>query len=170
MKIIQALKLVKELNEKAADLRAKIANNSALLSIETPMYPNQEAQVASWLQAHEDIVREISRLRYQIARTNLMTEVDIELDGKVVRKSITEWIVRRKEGATLDATAWKGLTDRNLKEQNLQPNPQGPITEIRIRRFYDPVKRDQKIALYVSEPTKIDATLEVVNAMTDLLA
>lgn len=170
MKLIQALKLVKELTQKAEDLRTKIANNSALLSIETPMYPNQESQVSSWLQAHEDITREISRLRYQIAKTNLMTEVEIELGGKVVRKTITEWIVRRKDGANMDAAAWKALTDRNLKEQNLQPNPQGPITEIRIRRFYDPVKRDEKLSLYLSEPNKIDATLEVVNATTELLA
>ena len=70
--------------------------------------------------------------------------------------------------ATLENTMWTKLTDRNLKEQNLQTAPGGPVTEVRIRRYYDPKERDAKLELYRSEPSIIDATLEVVNATTEI--
>ena len=41
MKIIEALKSVKELQVKADDLRKKIAAHSAHVTIETPVYPDQ---------------------------------------------------------------------------------------------------------------------------------
>jgi hypothetical protein len=63
---------------------------------------------------------------------------------------------------------WQSLTDRNLKEQNLQTAPGGPVTEVRIRRYYEPAERDKKVELYRTEPSVIDATLEVTNATTDL--
>ncbi len=55
------------------------------------------------------------------------------------------------------------------KEQNLKTSSDGPTTEIRIVRCFDPAERDAKIELYRSEPGLIDRTLEVVNATTDLL-
>ena len=64
---------------------------------------------------------------------------------------------------------WKALTDRGLKEQNLQTAQGGAVTEVRIRRYYDPAERDAKRELYRTEPSVIDATLEVVNATTDLM-
>lgn len=168
MKIIEGLKLAKELLIKADDLRKKIASNSALLTIETPAYKDQTAQVASWLQAHEDLMREIARLRVRVAKTNLVTHVTIQINGKPVTHSITEWIIRRRELAALEMQAWSALTDRNLKEQNLQTTPGGPVTEIRIQRFYDAAQRDSRVAVYREEPGIIDRTLEVVNATTDL--
>lgn len=55
------------------------------------------------------------------------------------------------------------------KEQNVQTTPGGPVTEVRIRRYFDAPERDAKIELYRVEPSVIDATLEVTNAVTDLL-
>ena len=43
------------------------------------------------------------------------------------------------------------------------------MTEVRVRRYYDPAQRDEKLELYRSEPSTIDATLEVSNAVTDLI-
>jgi flagellar basal body rod protein FlgB len=169
MKLIEGLKLVKELLVKAEDLRKRIATNSALLNIETPAYKDQKAQVASWLQAHEDLTREIARLKVRIAKTNLQTQVTIAIGDKQVTKCITEWIVRRKETAALDQTAWAGLTDRNLKEQNLKTSADGPVTEVRIVRFFDSLERDFRVDQYRQEPSLIDRTLEVTNAVTDLV-
>lgn len=169
MKLIEGMKLSKELLVKADDLRKKIAGASAHLSIETPVYQDQKKQIREWLQAHEDVVREIAKLRVRVSRTNLATMVTIQIGGKSVEKCITEWIARRKELAALDSQAWASLTDRNLKEQNLQTAPGGPVTEIRIIRCFDPLERDTKVALYREEPGLIDRTLEVINATTDLL-
>lgn len=170
MKLIEAMKKLKDLNVKAEDLRKKVSLNCADLSIETPLYgADQKATVDGWIQAHGDLLKEILRLRLAIQRTNLATPVAIQLDGKAVTKSIAEWIHRRRDLAKLDMAMWAALGDRNLKEQNVQTSPGGPVTEVRVRRYYDPAQRDAKLELYRSEPSTIDATLEVSNAVTDLI-
>lgn len=169
MKIIEALKLSKELLVKADDLRKKIAAHSAHLSIETAVYKEQPKQIQAWLKAHEDLMQEIGHLRVGIAKTNLATNVTIRVGGSNVTKCITEWIVRRKDTAPMDAQAWAGLTDRGLKEQDLKPTADSAVTQIRIVRCYDPSQRDEKMAVYRDEPGLIDRTLEVVNATTELV-
>lgn len=169
MKIIQAMKKLKDLATKSQDLRGKISQHSADLTMETPVYQDQRRQVTEWLQAHSDILKEILRLRIAIQRTNLATEVAIEIGGKTVTKCIAEWVHRRRDLAKMEMESWQKLTDRGLKEQNVQTTPGGPVTEIRIRRHYDVQERDRSIELYRSEPSIIDGTLEVVNATTDLI-
>lgn len=169
MKLIQAMKQLKDLAIKAEDLRDTVSQFCADLNIETPTYADQKRQVSEWIQSHSDILKEVLRLRVAIQRTNITTPVTIELDGKQVTKSIAEWIHRRRDLAKLDMDMWSKLGDRNLKEQNVQTAPGGSVTEIRIRRYYDPATKDQKVALYRSEPSVIDSTLEVVNATTDLI-
>lgn len=169
MKLIEAMKKLKDLNIKAEDLRKKVAMNCADLSIETPLYgADQKATVDGWMQSHSDILQEILKLRVAIQRTNIATTVTIEVGGKQVSKTIAEWIHRRRDLAKLDMDMWAKLGDRGLKEQNIQTSPGGPVTEVRVRRYYDPKERDAKLELYRSEPSIIDATLEVVNATTEL--
>lgn len=170
MKLIQAMKQIKDLLKKAEDLRAKIRDNSAFLNIETPPYGEaQPMQIENWLQAHHDLVREIERLRLAVQRTNLATSVTIELGGKQVTKPLAAWVHRRRDLSRFEMGAWGELTDRKLKETDIQSSQAGPVTQIRIRRFYDPAVRDRNIELYRSEPSIIDGTLEVVNATTDLI-
>lgn len=169
MKLIQAMKQVKDLTIKADDLRKKIATNCAHQSIETPTYgTRQKEQVSDWLQAHSDILKEIVRLRVAIQRTNIVTPVTIELGGKPVTKTIAEWIHRRRDLADLEQKAWAGLTDKNLREGR-GTDSLGQVLEVKIVRNYEPAERDKKIELYRSEPALIDADLEVVNAVTDLV-
>jgi len=47
--------------------------------------------------------------------------------------------------------------------------PGGTPIEVKLVRNYNPERRDKKLAEYQSEPHEIDATLEVTNAVTDLL-
>lgn len=170
MKLIQAMKQCKDLARKSDDLKAKIAQHCAHMSFETPPYGDrQREQVAEWLQACEDIHKEVLRLRVAIQRTNLSTPVVIELGGRSVTKTIAEWIHRRRDLAKADMEAWGKLTDRNLKEGALPSTQGGTPQEVKIVRNFDPKTRDQMIELYRSEPTTIDATLEVVNAVTDLI-
>jgi len=170
VKLIQAMKKLKDLNLKAEDLRKKVQAHSADLNVETPAYEDQKNQVASWVQGHSDILAEILDLRVAIQRTNLATLVTIELGGRQVTKSIAAWIHRRRDLAKTDMSMFSMLTDRGLKEQNFQTAGSPVVTEIRIRRYYDPAERDSKLELYRSEPSVIDATLEVTNATTELLA
>ena len=169
MKVIEGMKLIKELQIKADDLRKKVSQYCANLDFETPMYKDQKAQVDQWIQAHTDIIQEILKLRSRVQRTNIATIVEMTIGDKRVAKTIAEWIHRRKDLANLDAAMWGALSDRGLKEQRVQSTVGGPVTEIKIRRYYDPVKRDEMVSLYKAEPGIIDRTLEVTNAVTDLL-
>lgn len=170
MKIIEALKQIKDLQRKAEDIKSKIEKHCADLDCETPIYPDQKRQVSEWIQSHGDIIKEILSLRFRIQKTNVLTEVEIELDGKFVKKTIAEWIHRRRDLARLQESGWRALTDRGLKEgATYQLTPSSPVTNVKRRLYFDPVERDKKIELYRSEPAKIDSTLEITNATTDLL-
>ena len=52
MKIIEAMKKVKDLQRKADDYKSKIQAHCADLDCETPIYTDQKREVASWLQGH----------------------------------------------------------------------------------------------------------------------
>jgi hypothetical protein len=169
MKIIEAMKLIKELQIKADDLRKKVGVHCANLDFETPVYQDQAEQVRQWIQAHYDIGKKILELRYAIQKTNIVTMVAIDIGGKIVTRSVAEWIHRRRDLAKVDETMWSQLSDRNLKEQRVQTAPGSPVTEIKIRRYFDPVKRDEMVDLYRAEPGIIDRTLEITNATTDLV-
>lgn len=169
MKIIEAMKKIKDLKIKAEDYRKKVMTYCADLSYETPLYgAEQKTKIKEWLQGHGDIIKEILKLRIQIQKTNLATSVTIELGGVQVTKTIAEWIHRRKDLAELERTIYSSLTDRGLREGTIISSTQEKI-EARIRRYFDPSERDTSIELYRGEPSKIDSTLEVINAVTDLL-
>src|SRR3990167_9351812 len=168
MKIIEAMKQIKDLQIKAEDLKKKIQHNHAHLSYESPIYgAEQKNRIDEWLQGYSDILKEILRLRVSVQKTNLSKDVTIELDGKQVTKSIAEWIHRRRDLASLEQSLWGSVGDRGLKE-GLVKSSSGESMEVKIRRYYDPNERDKKIELYRSEPSIIDRTLEVTNAVTDL--
>jgi hypothetical protein len=174
MKIIEGLKKVKDLLRKAEDIRTKIANNCAEYDHETPAYGTPEAQtkqIAEWLQAHSDILKEIEKIRLSIQRTNLATDVTVEVvDGKNVTKSIAAWIHRRSGLAELEAMSWTVLTNRNLKPMNYKMSPSSDEVKIaNVRKYYNQQERDKKVEEFTSERSRIDATLEITNAVTDLI-
>jgi len=169
MKIIEGLKQTKDLAKKLDDLRRKINLNCVRMDYETPMYgDNQSTQVREWIQAYGDIVKKTLELRLAIQKTNLTVNVTIELDGVQVTKSIAAWIHRRKDLAKLEKMCWDALSDRNLKEGSIRLT-NGEMRDVKIVRHYDPVQRDNKVSLFDSEPSLIDAKLEIVNAVTDLI-
>lgn len=173
MKVIEGMKQIKTLKKKCEDLRQKVAQNCADLDYETPVYGNPEQQakeVRGWIQAHHDCLKEIQRLWIAIQRTNLATKVTISLGGKNVEKTVAEWVLRRRELANLELSMWRGIGDRGLKEGVMpKSNPDQPLREVKIRRYYDPRERDAMVTLYTGEATTIDSSLEVSNAVTDLI-
>lgn len=169
MKIIEAMKKVKHNKEKITDLQTKIGNVCANLAHESPLYGAEtQNKVREWLQSCQDLSQDNVSLLCAISRTNLATPVTIDLVGKAVTKSIAEWVWRRREYAKLDLATFSKLTDRGLKEGHGQTSTGVPF-EIKIVRHYDPAKRDEALAMYQAEPHLIDAALEVVNAVTDLV-
>lgn len=169
MKIIEAMKRIKANKEKIGDLQNKLRQNAANLSFETPVYGDeQKAKITEWTQSAVDTAKENVRLLTAISRTNLATQVTIELGDNRVTRSITEWVWRRREYAAIDMSIFQALNDRGLKEGHL-PQTTGVPIEVKIVRHYDPEFRDKQLAILVREPHDIDAALEVVNATTELI-
>jgi len=170
MKIIEAMKKVKDLQRKKSDLQEKIAKHCADLDCETPMYPDQKREIQGWVQSAEDIIKEIEHLRVSIQKTNIETDVTIELGGKFVTKKIAQWIHRRRDLAIDQSNLWKCMTDRGLKETSVvQLTAASPQSFVKRRLYFDPSERDKKIELYRGEPSIIDSTLETINAVTELI-
>jgi hypothetical protein len=171
MKLIEAMKRVKANKEKIANLQQMIGSYSAHLSHETPVYGTETPEkITGWAQTCEDLGQENIRLLTAIARTNLATQVTVTLGEKRVTKPISEWIWRRREYAALDLITYQRMNDRNLKEGHMPSSvPGGTPVEVKIVRSYNPERRDKKVAEYQGEPHEIDATLEVTNAVTDLI-
>lgn len=169
MKIIEALKKIKENKQKMAELQHRISLNCSNQNLETPVYGEETpAKIKEWLQSCADISQQNVKLLCNIQKTNLQTMVTIELGGKNVTKSISEWVWRRREYAALDQATWLKLGDRNLKEGKFKNSLDAEV-EVKIVRHFDPSERDEKIDTYRSEHHKIDAALEVINAVTDLV-
>lgn len=171
MKIIEAMKRIKENKEKIVDLQSKISQYHVNMSYETPVYGNDtKAKIDGWLQSAHDIVLDNVKLLTQIGKTNLATQVTITLGDKPLTKSIAEWVWRRREYAQIDFNTWAKLNDRGLKDQlAAATTPGAEPTKITVVRHYDPSNRDFFVAMYKSEPHQIDAALEVINAVTDLI-
>jgi hypothetical protein len=169
MKIIEAMKRVKANKEKIADLQAKVAQFCVNLNFETMTYGGDTREkITEWMQSCTDLTQENVRLLCAIQCSNMATFVTIALGERIVTKTIAEWIWRRREYAALDLRTWSQLTDRNLREGTGQ-NSSGTPIEVKIVRHFDPVRRDNMVAMYKAEPHEIDAALEVVNAVTDLI-
>jgi hypothetical protein len=163
------MKRIKANKAKITDLNQKIAQVSAHLSHETPLYGTETPnKISEWAQSCEDLSQENIRLLTAIARTNLATPATIRLGGKDVTKKLAEWVWRRREYAALDLGTWQKMTDRGLREGTMQTST-GVATEVKLVRNYNPERRDKKVAEYSGEPHEIDAVLEVVNAVTDLI-
>lgn len=168
MKIIEALKKIKDLTRKSNDIRAKIQLHCADMEYETPIYPNQKEMISSWLQSHRDIIREIGRLKFCLAKTNVNVMVTISLGDMEITHSILEWINRRKDLAKLERSAWEVLSNRGLKDIKAQQSA-GQIVDIKLRYYYDIKEKDKWMELLSSEQSLIDAKLEIVNAITELM-
>lgn len=170
MKIIEALKKIKDLHEKVDDLCIKINRYSADLDCETPIYPDQRKKVQEFVQSAIDSVKEISRLRFCLMKTNIQTPVAIDFGNKIVTKSIYEWMQRRQNLAAKEGVVWRSLDDKKHKsEYKSQLTPNSPAVIIKQRLYFDPELRDEMVERCRKEPGIIDSTLEVVNAVTDLI-
>lgn len=172
MKIIEAMKQVQDLNRKADDLAKKIKQHSAYNTMEGPTYTDEKTQtsaVSGWLQSRTDVLREALDLQFRIQKTNVVTKVSIETkSGTVVERTIAEWIHRRRKYAQLERVGWAALTEKHVEVGKMKTSS-GELKEIKAILCYDPVRRDEMLDCLDSEPSRIDARLEVVNAVTDLV-
>lgn len=168
MKLIEALKSEKRLLAKVEDLKQKVREHSAHLDFETPRYEDQTKQVSQWMDTIRDTLHELETLRLGIQKTNIGTMVAIQIGDNSIVKPLQSWIYRRRQLAQIELSAWQQLTDRGLQEARLQEST-GQIRDIKLKRCYDPAKKDKMMAMFREEPSLIDSALEMVNAITDVV-
>jgi hypothetical protein len=171
--LIEALKKRKFLVKKAEDYIKLVRDNCAIPSTEKPKFgteDEQRIQIQAWIQGHSDILKEISKLNIAIQKTNLDTNLTIQLQGKAVTKCLSEWILRARELSSLEMRMWDCITDRSIKE-TLIPGPtrESQPIEVKIIRFYDPKLREVQRMALLEEPSIVTGSLEIANATTTLI-
>lgn len=173
MMLIEALKKKKYLVKKAEDYVKLVRDHCAIPSTERPKYGSedeQREQIQQWIQGHADLLKEINNLSIAIQKTNLETSLTIMLSGISVTKTLAEWIMRVRELATMEWKMWESITDRGIKETIIPgPTRESQPIEVKIIRFYDPKKREEKRMSLLEEPSIITASLEIANATTQLI-
>lgn len=170
MKIIEALKKVKYNREKMVDLARLIKQNAANMESQKGRtgYDDPKRKIREWVQSVHDLQNDNARLLAGIQRTNLTTKVTIEVeDGKPVTKTIAEWITRRREGVDQDYQVYSCMST-NLKQQTMQ-DAQGNLIVDNVVYNFSTEERDKKLMVLSEEKSRIDSTLEIVNATTDIV-
>lgn len=169
MKIIEALKKIKMNENRLVKLRQDIASNSARLSNETSPYGDSATkQVTAWLDEARSLVLDNETLIHRVHKTNVTKEVSIEIGGKLITKTIDQWLTRRRTGVHQQAGVVQMLTDRKLKETTITQSD-GTQVPVTIVRHFDAAQRDKELAALQEEPFLIDSALEIVNATTNIV-
>jgi hypothetical protein len=175
MKLIEAMKSVKHTLRKMEDLKKKIAMYCADLDCMQPTYggaDEQKKKISEWLQMYHDLALELTTLKRDIQNTNLNTPVVLKVDDNQVTRSIAEWVIRRREIIDLEIAVYSSLSDRGLADKSLLVRgglDDKKVRDARVRFYFDASERDKKLEVLKSEKEKIDTTLEIVNATTELL-
>lgn len=176
MKLIEAMKEIKHTLRKMEDLRKKISSYCADLDCMQPTYGTAEDQrkrISEWLQAHNDLALRLTDLKKAQQNTNLQTKVTIKVGDIEVTRSITEWVIRRREIIALQLSAYNSLSDRDLAERGLRTlgneEESRKLKIARVRFYFDASSRDQQIEILKNETEGIDKALEIANATTDLI-
>lgn len=184
MKIVQAIKKIKEVQKQIDDTMSKINKYSSDEDDQEPIYGSldqQTAQISSWLQSVRDLNAEIERLDLCIKRTNVLTLVTIKLGDNEITKPIASWIKRGQSSigktgnkrlslSESDLKAWNCLRENTGRsETKVVKGKDGVDVVVKFRRYWDPKERDKMTSLYSSESSVIDGALEEINATTDLI-
>lgn len=169
MKLIEAMKEVKLLEKRIERNLTQIQQYATYNTITGPAFESadiQREEVAKLIQANGDLVTRAITLKGAIDRTNLDTIV--EHHGK--KLSIHELILLRIKWGHYMVGTYKSLnTTVGMNQFNLvsrqgvdATNPPKLIT------LYDEQKKNEALKYWQELIEDIDATLEVVNAVTDL--
>lgn len=171
MKIIEALKELPLIDKKLEKNNALIVSYAASVDAGTvhnglkfASVEEQTNQVAALIQSSEDLVARKAKIRKALAKTNATMVVAIGAKTK----TITEWIEYRKGGLAALQSAYSRLKDDHVANEVRNVKFDG-TQGIKIVRHYDEANRNAKLNEILELATKIDTTLETVNATTDLI-
>lgn len=165
MTIIEGLKRLKVIEKRMAKNAEDITRYASMVSTEKECFENQKKEVGSLVQANGDLGKEYLRLKLQIEKTNF--SVTAEIGGETY--TITELLTIRRKMAARNMATYKALndsagTDRLASTPAVQSGKPAYVV-----RFYDEKEKNQALLKWQELYDNIDARLEVLNAVTQLV-
>jgi len=169
MKIIEALKelpLIEKKIIKNNELLQKYSSYASHIGSEFKTEKEQTAKVNSIIQSNEDLVNRYLQLKRILSLTNATVEVEINN----IKLTLIEWLAYKNTCYKLLIDTFNNLNIGNAESQLMKNKPN--IKEgdtLGVIRCY--VEKDRLTSKEKIQDTmdKIDATLEIVNATTDLI-
>lgn len=176
MKIIEALKNLKTIQKRIEKNCQQINEYCAYVSTETPAFETaekQEAQVQSLIQSNLDLELEYLRLKRAIDNTNLFTNATIVTPTRTYTYPISELITIRRTAGQFRTRTYQSLNSgRAISRLQTYFNQKGgvdPANPAKVVSLYKEEEKNAALLEWESLLSQIDATLEVVNATTDLI-
>lgn len=163
MKIIEGMKELKTIERRMAKNSEKITEYASSLDSERLIFESEKEQrkeVASLVQANEDLMVHYLELKAAIERTNLGTDVDIE--GKVY--TIASLLVIQRRMAQFMNNTYRALNDSKGRALSRGRNDASKVVT-----FYDEKAKNEGLEHWENLYERANSRLEVVNATTDLV-
>lgn len=167
MKLIEAMKELKLIIKKMESNNEQVVKLSSILSNEKPLVgssiEDQKKEVNALIQSNEDLFDNYLKLKLAIEKTNTTTSVTI--NDKTL--TITEWLTFRRNAS--EASRIYLLVNTSAAQGRLSRINNSDKTIEVLPCFDEKIINTKKMEM-IDILGKIDWTLEVVNATTDLVA
>lgn len=164
MKIIEALKEIKKIQDKIGRNNKSIELYSSKLSNQKPHFESEEVQrqeIQSLIQSNMDLVTRFLELKRLVDQANLNTIVNI--NNK--EYTILDLLNLKRTAISFILNTYRSLNDSNVRN-NMRYIKDDDISQ--IDRLYDEKEKNEKLAEWQELYDQIDSRLEVVNATTDI--
>lgn len=169
MKIIDALKelpLIEKKLQKNNSMLAKYSSYGSHVGPEFSSEKEQTIQVSGLIASSSDLIKRYIKIKRVLAVTNATIKVTID----DTTMTIMEWITYRNKGAAMFIAIPNSISTKNgandINTQKVDLNGGVPVS---IVRCYDEVNRVAFAEEYENIRGQVDATLEKINATTDLV-
>ena len=166
--IIECRKEISLIKKKIKRNIKKIQEYSSAVSTEPFPFETEEAQreqVDSLLKDNLDLARRLMRLKRDLEYTNLI--VTASING--MTKTISEWIqISRRVGQFYYRT-YKAMNTKQGETRIRHTPPAQGGTLPQVVSLFDIKERDENLSWWHDAIEKIDPTLEVVNATTEIM-
>lgn len=171
MKIIESLKELRVIEKRMASNIKSIGDYSSSSSTYKHIFGTEEKQrkeIASLIQANEDLMNRYIQLKRRIESTNLKVVVSIESD----KYTISELLILKRKMASVMEDTYEALSDHKgeralMSDRNSSRDKEGK--QAFLVRYYDEKHKNAGIRKWQDLYNTIDSRLEIINATTDLL-
>lgn len=170
MKIIEGMKELSLISKKLTVIKENLSKYSSLLSCEKPIFDSEQEQrdeILKLIQSGKDLITRWIYIKTAIEHTNLITR--IKVCGK--RLTIAEALHWKRSMCQELEALYKCLTNTQscAKLNNMMRGITSLDNPITIVAMYDEKKKNEWINEHTEFIGSIDSTLEITNAITELI-